>query len=38
MWNDPALGIDWPAGAKDAMLSDKDTVLPPFAALPRLDW
>lgn len=30
LWNDPELGIDWPAGA-GAVLSDKDRVLPRFA-------
>jgi dTDP-4-dehydrorhamnose 3,5-epimerase len=30
LWNDPELGIDWPAEA-GAVLSDKDKVLPRFA-------
>ncbi len=34
LWNDPALGIDWPVTAADALLSDKDKVLPVFANLP----
>lgn len=33
-WNDPALGINWGVGADDAILSDKDTVLPLLADLP----
>ncbi len=32
MWNDPALALPWPVAAEAAVLSDKDTVLPPFAA------
>ena len=31
IWNDPALGIKWPIGAAEAILSDKDKVLPKFA-------
>jgi dTDP-4-dehydrorhamnose 3,5-epimerase len=30
-WNDPTLGIDWPLIPGEAILSDKDRVLPPFA-------
>lgn len=33
LWNDPALGIDWPVTAEDAVLSDKDQALPPLAGL-----
>ena len=33
LWNDPALGIDWPVGADEAVLSDKDKVLPVLADL-----
>ena len=32
MWNDPALGIAWPIGAEEAQLSEKDAMLPGFAA------
>lgn len=32
LWNDPALGIDWPLSG-DAILSDKDAVAPPLADL-----
>lgn len=28
LWNDPALGIDWPVSAEAALLSDKDQRLP----------
>ena len=34
LWNDPALGIDWPLPAGGAVLSDKDTKLPKLADLP----
>lgn len=34
LWNDPALGIDWPI--KDAILSDKDTKQPLLAAASEL--
>ena len=30
LWNDPALGIDWPVGSEQAILSDKDRKLPGF--------
>ena len=33
-WDDPALGIDWPVAASDAILSDKDQTNPALAALP----
>lgn len=36
LWNDPALGIDWPVDASRAVVSAKDRALPPFAAL--LPW
>lgn len=32
LWNDPAIGIDWPL-ADAAILSDKDASAPPLAAL-----
>ena len=28
LWNDPALGIDWPVGEAEALLSDKDRKQP----------
>jgi dTDP-4-dehydrorhamnose 3,5-epimerase len=28
IWNDPDIGIDWPIGNDEVLLSDKDTVLP----------
>ena len=31
IWNDPTLAIAWPAKAADAVLSDKDRALGPFA-------
>jgi len=34
-WNDPALGIRWPVGPNDAIVSDKDRALPLLADLPR---
>lgn len=30
-WNDPTLAIAWPISAEEAILSDKDRVLSPFA-------
>jgi dTDP-4-dehydrorhamnose 3,5-epimerase len=36
LWNDPALGIDWPSGAGGAVLSVKDTQLPLLADLAPL--
>ncbi|NLX43040.1 MAG: dTDP-4-keto-6-deoxy-D-glucose epimerase, partial [Chloroflexi bacterium] len=33
LWNDPALGIDWPVS--DPILSDKDLKLPLLADIPR---
>ena len=35
-WNDPALGIDWPVGADEAIVSERDRALPPLADLPSL--
>lgn len=32
-WNDPALGIDWPVGEAEALLSPKDRVQPLLAEL-----
>lgn len=34
LWNDPALGIDWPVAPEGAILSDKDRSLPQLADLP----
>lgn len=34
VWNDPDLAIAWPVDAGDAILSDKDRVLPRLADLP----
>jgi dTDP-4-dehydrorhamnose 3,5-epimerase len=33
LWNDPAIGIDWPIDASRAILSSKDAALPPLATL-----
>jgi dTDP-4-dehydrorhamnose 3,5-epimerase len=33
LWNDPALGIDWPLGAEGAVLSDKDKAQPRLSDL-----
>jgi dTDP-4-dehydrorhamnose 3,5-epimerase len=33
LWNDPALGIDWPVAEADALLSQKDTRQPLLAEL-----
>ena len=33
LWNDPELGIDWPVGAEEAQLSDKDRRQPRLAEL-----
>nr|WP_314431832.1 dTDP-4-dehydrorhamnose 3,5-epimerase [uncultured Brevundimonas sp.] len=32
IWNDPAIGIDWPLPTTGPVLSDKDAVLPSLAA------
>ena len=32
IWNDPALALPWPVAAGDAVLSEKDAVLPTLAA------
>ncbi len=34
LWNDPALGIDWPVTAEAAVLSEKDRAAPRLADLP----
>lgn len=36
MWNDPALGIDWPVSADEVILSDKDAKQPLMADAPDL--
>lgn len=35
-WDDPALGIAWPAAAADAVLSDRDAALPLLAQVTEL--
>jgi len=38
-WDDSDLAIDWPVGAGEAILSDKDRQQPKFADLPRyFEW
>ncbi len=34
LWNDPAIGIDWPVPGENAILSDKDKRQPALADLP----
>ncbi|WP_431282430.1 dTDP-4-dehydrorhamnose 3,5-epimerase [Humitalea sp. 24SJ18S-53] len=34
LWNDPALGIDWPLDAENAILSAKDRIAPRLADIP----
>lgn len=36
LWNDPALGIEWPDIGQDFLLSEKDRALPPLALQTRL--
>lgn len=38
IWNDPDLAIDWPVAPDQAVLSDKDLVLPRLADLPPLSF
>lgn len=38
LWRDPALGIDWPVAESEAILSEKDKVLPLFKDLPDVAW
>lgn len=33
MWNDPALGVDWPVTAEEAVLSERDQVWPRLVEL-----
>ena len=35
LWCDPALGIDWPVSADQALISDKDRKHPPLSQLSR---
>ena len=34
LWNDPALGIDWPVSEAEALLSEKDKQQPQLVDLP----
>jgi dTDP-4-dehydrorhamnose 3,5-epimerase len=38
VWNDPAIGIDWPVTAEAAVLNARDRALPPLAALEPCDF
>jgi dTDP-4-dehydrorhamnose 3,5-epimerase len=38
LWNDPALGIDWPIGEHEAVLIERDRNNPPLSSLPALFW
>jgi dTDP-4-dehydrorhamnose 3,5-epimerase len=38
IWNDPAIGIDWPDLGMEYLLSDKDKELPTFAAVRILEF
>lgn len=38
LWNDPDLRIAWPVDPAEAILSEKDLVLPRFKDLPRMEW
>jgi len=35
LWNDPALGIEWPVGGDEVVLSEKDRLHPTLAELPE---
>jgi dTDP-4-dehydrorhamnose 3,5-epimerase len=35
LWNDPAIGIEWPINMEDAVLSEKDKIQPTLAELPQ---
>ncbi len=37
-WDDPELGIHWPVGAGEALVSAKDAALPSFKDFPKLEW
>jgi dTDP-4-dehydrorhamnose 3,5-epimerase len=37
LWNDPALGIDWPTSGLEVTLSPKDAALPPLGRCPEQD-
>lgn len=34
IWNDPAIGIDWPVNSERAILSEKDRILPRLSECP----
>ena len=35
LWNDPALGIEWPVSTDEVVISERDTKWPPLAELPH---
>jgi dTDP-4-dehydrorhamnose 3,5-epimerase len=37
VWNDPSLGIDWPIGDRELLLSDRDRRWPNLADAPPID-
>jgi len=36
LWNDPDLGIPWPVGADEAILSDRDRAWPPLSEISKV--
>jgi dTDP-4-dehydrorhamnose 3,5-epimerase len=38
LWNDAALGIEWPVTSETAILADKDRLHPALADLPGFFW
>jgi dTDP-4-dehydrorhamnose 3,5-epimerase len=38
LWNDPAIGIDWPVDPEEAVINQRDRNLPPLEALEACDF